>query len=97
MKKNFNYADKEWDAIDVTEEMQGTFAVDILSYFDELEDEETVCTLFLNDIHIESQLENIALIKNAPALYRLFVQAENYLPPELLAEWHTIQKALNKK
>lgn len=97
MKRDFNYVGKDWYEKDVSEEMNTFGVVDIISYFEELEDEETVCTLFCGDNHIESQIENVALIRNAPNMYRLLLQAESHLPPELLDEWVKIQKDLARK
>lgn len=96
MDNTKNYADKEWTAKDITEEMEGTFAIEIISYFEEFQGEGEVCVLYLNDINIESQVENVALIKNAPSMYRLLEKSKKFLPKELLSEWEKIKENLDE-
>lgn len=89
-----NYFDKSWEVKDITEEMNGTPAVEVLSYFDEFEEDGDVCSFFLNDINIKSQVENVGLVKFAPDMYRLLLKAEGFLPKELRLEWIKIKKNL---
>lgn len=89
-----NYFDKSWGVRDITDEMKGTSAVEIVSYFDEFEDWGDVCSFFLNDINVKSQVENVGLVKNAPDMYRLLLKAEGFLPEELRLEWIKIKKNL---
>ncbi len=89
-----NYFDKNWEVKDITEEMNGTPAVEVVSYLGEFEEDGEVCLFFLNDINVKSQVENVGLVKHAPDMYRLLLKAEGFLPEELRLEWIKIKKNL---
>lgn len=91
-RDRLSFIDKEWYQRDLTEEMQGTPAIGIYSYFDELEEDDEVCSFFLNDINFPSQLDNVELILNAPSMFRLLLKAEKHLPEELRTEWEKIKE-----
>lgn len=91
-----NYFDKDWIVRDITKEMRGTPAFEVRGYFDEFEEEDEVCTFFLNDINNMSQVENVGLVKCAPDMYRFLLKAEGFLPKELRLEWIRIKKKLDE-
>lgn len=71
-----NYAEKDWSLKDVSKEMETNFVLEINSYFEELDDVDEVCTIWMTDAHVESQAENAVLISKAPDMYRLLVECQ---------------------
>lgn len=67
-------SEEDWKVVDTTEQMDGIPSVSVMTHSEFLDEEIEVCSIFLDDVDVYEKVNHIALIKNAPCMYRLLLK-----------------------